>query len=183
MSSTTAAQTILTLRRLFARYGLPSQVVSDNGPQFVSEEFAHFLSSNSIKHSRCSPYHPSSNGEAERFVRTFKQAMKASRLDGKSLAHSLENFLLTYRSTPHATTNRSPASLFLGRNIRTRFDLLKPDLRRQVSDKQAVHWTRMTNTQSTEPLSWPRISWPAIFVQVRCGCRDRLSSSWHHSRF
>ena len=74
---------------------------------------------------------------AERFVRTFKQSMKASKQDGRSISHRLENFLLTYHTTPHSITNSTPASLFLGRDIRTRFDLMKPDLEGTISKKQA----------------------------------------------
>ena len=43
MKSTTASNTIRVLRSLFSKYGLPNEVVSDNGPQFVAEEFAEFL--------------------------------------------------------------------------------------------------------------------------------------------
>ena len=77
MSSTTAAKTIQVMRHLFSQYGLPQQLVSDNGPQFVSEEFGLFLKQNGVKHIKTAPYHPSSNGLAERFVRTFKEAMKS----------------------------------------------------------------------------------------------------------
>ncbi len=138
MSTTSSEKTIEVLRRIIARYGLPQQLVSDNGPQFTSEEFARFMKTNGIKHIRTTPYHPSSNGLAERFVQTFKRAMKAGEKDGKSLQHGLSNFLLTYRSTPHATTNQSPSALFLKREVRTRLDLMKPDGERQVAAKQAM---------------------------------------------
>ena len=72
MQTTASTATIHELRPLFASYGLPEQLVSDNGPQFVSDEFQVFLKSNQVKHIRSAPYHPSSNGLAERFVRTFK---------------------------------------------------------------------------------------------------------------
>ena len=94
--------------QLFAAYGLPEQIVSDNGPQFVSDEFATFVKINGIKHIRCAPYHPSSNGAAERFVQTFKKAMKANRDSPLSFSHRLSNFLFTYRFSPHATTNEPP---------------------------------------------------------------------------
>ena len=77
MSKTTTDATIIELRRLFSSYGLLDQVVSDNGPQFVSEEFKIFLKSNGVKRIHCSPYHPSSNGAIECFVQTFKKAMLA----------------------------------------------------------------------------------------------------------
>ena len=78
MKLTTTTATITELRRLFSRYGLPEQLVSDNGPQFASDEFQTFLKSNGVKHIHCTPYHPSLNGAAKHFVQTFKKAMQAS---------------------------------------------------------------------------------------------------------
>ncbi len=138
MPSTASSRTTEELRKLFAAYGLPEQLVSDNGPQFVAEEFGVFLKSQGVKHIRCSPYHPSSNGAAERFIQCFKQAMKAGAGSTPPLSQRLSNFLLTYRATPHATTNTPPCELFLGRRVRTRFDLLHPSCGRTVSDKQAA---------------------------------------------
>lgn len=63
--------------------------------------------------------------------------MKASEKQGHSLSHCLANFLLTYRSTPHSTTGVTPCKLFLQRDIRTRFDLLRPDYERKVCEKRA----------------------------------------------
>ena len=139
MASTTAAKTIQVLRHLFGKYGLPEQLVSDNGPQFTSEEFGTFLKRNGVEHIRCAPYHPSSNGLAERFVRTFKEAMKAGEKDGLPRQHRLENFLLTYRATPHSTTGTTPSMLFLGREVRTRLHLLGPhgQLVKTVNERQA----------------------------------------------
>ena len=87
MSSTTSQSTMEALCSTFSQFGLPEQLVSDNGPQFTSEEFAQFMRGNGIKHILCAPYHPSSNGLAERFVQTFKRAMRAGERDGKTLNH------------------------------------------------------------------------------------------------
>ena len=58
MTSTTVQKTIDILCRIIASYGLPEQLVSDNGPQFVAKEFEEFIYDNGIKHIRSAPYHP-----------------------------------------------------------------------------------------------------------------------------
>ena len=136
MSSTTTSKTIAKLRDSFARFGLPEQLVSDNGPQFVSEEFESFLHRNGVKHIRSSPYHPASNGAAERLVQTVKQALEAGHQEGVSMEHTLTTFLLRYRVTPHATTGVPPSVLMISRSLRTRLDLIWPDVGRRVRDQQ-----------------------------------------------
>ena len=138
MSATTSRHTIDALRSVFAHFGLPEQLVSDNGPQFTSDEFAQFMKDCGTKHILCSPYHPSSNGLAERFVQTFKRAMRAGEQDEPSIHRRLSDFLLSYRATPHTTTSTSPSELFLQRKLRTQFDLLKPSVKEAVESHQAA---------------------------------------------
>ena len=76
MSHAIALTTVQHLRQLFAQFGIPDSIVSDNGTQFTAQEFQDFCKSNRIQHIRSSPYHPSSNGLAERAVQVFKQGMK-----------------------------------------------------------------------------------------------------------
>ena len=162
MQSTTADKTIEVLRHLFSAHGLPEQVVTDNSPQFISDEFASFLKGNGVKHIRI-PYHPASNGLVERFVQSFKQALRASQNDGRSLNNRLSTFLLTYRSTSHATTGVPPCNLFLRRKLRTRFDLLKPNGEDRVFEKQAKQKLKelgdgvaMDNSTDDSELTYPQ---------------------------
>lgn len=130
--STTAVRTIEAMRSVFARLGLCEQIVADNGPPFRSKEFQEFLSSNGIKAIYSAPYHPASNGLAERFVKTLKRGLKKS--TGKSSKlHTLYEFLLLYRSTPHSVTGQPPSELLFGRRIRTRLDLVRPDLKSKIT--------------------------------------------------
>eukprot|EP00731_Ephydatia_muelleri_P004932 Em0002g1108a len=83
-----------------------------------------FYDENGIRHVRVAPYHPSSNGEAERFVKTFKRAFSAMGNE-KDPVRRLQQFLFSYRNTPHSTTGVSPAELLVGRQLRGRLDLLR----------------------------------------------------------
>ena len=137
MNKTSSGQTITALREMFARNGLPRELVSDNGPQFTSQEFLQFMTTNGIRHITSSPYHPASNGAAERFVQTVKRALYTGGMDGTPLEKTLTSFLLQYRNTSHPTTGVSPSSLFLHRVLRTRLDLLRPDVGSRVRKHQS----------------------------------------------
>lgn len=130
------AKTIEVLRNQFAIFGIPEQLVSDNGSQFMSEEFQVFMKVNGIKHITSAPYHPATNGLAERAVQTFKKALRSTAGSIKPLEERLAKFLMAYRNTPHSTTGESPAQLMLGRPLRTGLDLQKPNFNRKMVNKQ-----------------------------------------------
>ena len=92
------------------------------------------MRNNGVHHFTTSPYHPSSNGLAEGAVQTFKSGMK--KLTEGTLETRLTRFLFHYRTTPHATTGQCPAELMLGRQLRTRLDLLKPNIGKRVRAHQ-----------------------------------------------
>ena len=137
MTTTTATATINVFRAVFARYGIPHEVVSDNGPQFVSEEYQTFLKMNWVKLTLVPPYHPASNALAERHVRTFKGMYKAYG-NTRSVQHRVADILFRYRNTPHSTTGKTPAELFLKREPRTFLSLVKPSLKSRVESRQAA---------------------------------------------
>ena len=137
--STSAAATIDKLRAIFATFGLPDQIVSDNGPGFNSTEFQQFLSANGIRQMLTSPYHLPSNGLAERAVQTFKNAVV--KLNG-SIEKRLSQFLFQYCITPQSTTGVSPAQLLMGRRLRSHLDLHYPDTADRLTNKQEKSATK-----------------------------------------
>ena len=78
--SATSSNTISALRTIFATFGLPEILVSDNGSVFTSEEFRVFIKRNGIRHLTSAPYHPATNGLAERAVQIFKRALKKKQI-------------------------------------------------------------------------------------------------------
>ena len=96
---------------------------------FVSAEFEAFLASNGIKHITSAPYHPASNGLAERAVQIVKRLKKITQ---GSMRSRIAQVLFTYRLTPQSTTGISPGELLFGRRPRSRLDLLKPHTAERV---------------------------------------------------
>nr|VZI32415.1 unnamed protein product [Spirometra erinaceieuropaei] len=100
LNPATASATIAFLRRIFSQHGLPEVLVSDNGSQFTSSLFEDFCRQHNIQHLRSPPYHPQSNGQAERFVDTFKRALLKARGEGTT-DEIVQAFLFSYRTTPN----------------------------------------------------------------------------------
>ena len=133
----TSTSTIDALRLLFSHFGVPETIVSENGTQFTSKEFEQFCKALSIEHLTTAIYHPRSNSLAERFVDTFKRALKKNQgmdTDEKSL----ENFLSVYRITPNLNTNAgsSPAELMFTRKIRSVFDRILPSTTKTTATRE-----------------------------------------------
>ena len=74
--SSTSEVVIEELLPLFAQFGLPELIVTDNAQCFKSEEFESFLRKNGIKHATSAPYHPASNDLDERAVQVLKRGLK-----------------------------------------------------------------------------------------------------------
>ena len=131
-------QVISSLSQLFARFGIPKQLVTANGPQFVAKEFSEFCRQQGILHNLTPPYHPQSNGQAERFIQSFQKAVKKGLEEsGVNLHDVVHTFLDVYRNTAHNTTGESPAKLLFGRELRCPLDLLIPDFP-VAQDKQSL---------------------------------------------
>jgi transposase InsO family protein len=104
MGNTTARATVLKLQHIFATHGVPEVAVTDNGPTFISIELGQLMQGNDIKHITISPYHPASNGLAERAAASFKSGMKKMQSESGSLESKIDRFIFQYQITPRTTT-------------------------------------------------------------------------------
>ena len=119
---------------VFAQFGLPTIIVTDNGQNFSSAEFELFLTNNGIKHIFLPPYYPSSNGLPEHSVQLFKQALMKT--TGGSMRDRDSHALFYSHITPSTTTGLSPSELLQNRRLRTCLDLLRQNISGRVLEKQ-----------------------------------------------
>ena len=151
LEDTRSATVIRKLKNHFSRYGIPEQLVSDNGPQFSSEKFENFAKTYYLEHLTSSPGYPQSNGKAESGVKVAKQLLKKAKDSGRDQYLAI----LDYRNTPTQGVNSSPAQRMLNRRTRTLLptaaSLLEPchvDIKSERSklkthqDKQATYYNR-----------------------------------------
>ena len=129
MSSTTGDAVIKRLKDVFARWGIPDEIVSDNGLQFVSDQFHKFSQEYDSKHTTTSSYFPQANGEAESGVRFAKKILTQ---------HDPFPALMSYQATPHTSTGVSPCQLMMGREIRTLLPTLESNLKPVLPNHEAA---------------------------------------------
>jgi hypothetical protein len=119
-----SSMVISKLNEIFVEQGLPDTIVSDNGKAFVSEEIQQYFKRNGIRHILVPPYHPASNGQAERTVQTVK--LKLKKMAHLPWSTRIQTILYGLRTTPSSVTGKTPAEMLNGRRFRTKFDRLHP---------------------------------------------------------
>jgi len=156
-----SARTMMNLlEQNFAHFGYPHTLVVDNAPTFTSNEFQDYCQARGIVHLTGAPYHPATNGAAERLVQTFKQSLRKS---DKAPRVALYEFLIQYRRTPTAS-GYSPSELLTGHQIRTKLDLLLPSPAHRAQGKQARIGTK---AQSNEVLRSVTSSYEVMKLEIR----------------
>ncbi|XP_062513410.1 uncharacterized protein K02A2.6-like [Corticium candelabrum] len=135
-NSTSTKTTTQLLEEDFSHSGYPHAIVSDNATTFSSQEFKAWCHERGIVHLTGAPYHPATNGAAERLVQTFKRFLKKSR---KSPKEALQEFLMQYRRSPLAS-GYSPSELLNNRQIRTK--TLLPSPAHEAQERQAREATK-----------------------------------------
>ncbi|GBO01307.1 Uncharacterized protein K02A2.6 [Araneus ventricosus] len=115
ISSLQATVVMPAIKSIFARHGIPLELISDGGPPFNSRDFDRFAKSWKFKHVKVSAKYPKSNGQIERTLQTVKQIFR------KTLTESEDPYLalLLYRATPVLGFIYSPAELLMNRKLST----------------------------------------------------------------
>ena len=134
IGDTTSKKVVQCLRRHFATHGIPDTVISDNGPQFVSEEFKKFSMEWMFNHVTTSPYHSQSNGMVESSVKIAKNILRTSMTANEDpwLA------ILAFRNTPTEGMATSPVQRLMSRRTKTLMPMVEhrlfPDSSSQETD-------------------------------------------------
>ncbi|KAI0979556.1 hypothetical protein GJ496_000593 [Pomphorhynchus laevis] len=103
------------LNEVFARWGILQTIVSDNSLHFASSMFNEWYANLGISHAKASPYHPQTNGLAERLIETLKNMVLKHGNDWAD--KRLNQFMLCYRNTTHPSRGKLPAEVMIGRRL------------------------------------------------------------------
>lgn len=127
---------------VISRHGVPNKIVSDNGPQFISENLKIYVKKLGIQHSRTTDYHPQANGMDERFNGTLVKILRCYiAADQKNWDTRLMWALTTYNTTINDSTKFSPFNIVYGTEPRTP---LTEEIRTSEDEEEA--WN-LTNSQ------------------------------------
>lgn len=148
LSDTKSTTVIKKLKAHFARQGIPDVVISDNGPQYSSQEFKRFSERWEFLHKTSSPGHPQSNGKAESAVKTAKRLLLKAKMAGQDPYLAL----LDHRNAPSQGPDSSPAQRLLSRRTRTllptKASLLQPKVQQEEQslkrkqERQCAYYNR-----------------------------------------
>ena len=134
-TDTTTNRTLAVLYGWFcSEVGTPTTLVSDNGPQFTAKEFGEKMSLWGIKHVFSPPYHPCSNGAAERAVQLCKDRLKKMNASAEPwrLHMSLQYINKVHGLTPHSSTDRCPFELIKTAQLPSLFPKLTSDVSKNL---------------------------------------------------
>jgi transposase InsO family protein len=143
-TSTTAAKFLL--HDVFMVYGVPVEIITDNGTHFSSSLYESLLKLAGCCHIKTTPYHPQANGQCERHNATLVPNLVA--LSNHSRSNWDEKLIPTtfnYNATRHDSTGFTPFELMFGRPPRFMADLASPS-----SIPSSVHHHHHTMQQFIE---------------------------------
>ena len=119
--STNSEGVIAAMEKMFTVHGIPDAIRTDNGPPFNSKDFKDFARRSGFHCQKVTPLWPEANGQAEAFMKCLGKIVRTAHIENRDWKRALDNFLLSYRATPHPSTGVAPAHLmYPGRRYKTR---------------------------------------------------------------
>ena len=173
LGQSTSPTIVGMLKQIFAEHGIPERIVSDNGRVYDSACFRNFTEAWNIEHVTSSPRFPQSNGLAERFVDTVKNAL----IKAKHSHFDPDMALLCLRTTPIDNTLPSPGELLMGRKLRGNLpirvhntDPARDTIRDRLEERRDSQKTYHDRTARDLP---PLVPGQAVRIQ------DPVSGQWN----
>lgn len=153
MRNTVANSLIEKLNKFFDVFGLPTKIVSDNGPPFNSSVFRKYCESNGIIFQNSPPYHAQSNGLAERGVQTAKKALIRLCMGESALTiqEKVDKYLLKARNSPNLETGRTPAECIFAYKPKIKLDLINDFLYKNNNEISFRKNEQNNNCKKNEP--------------------------------
>ena len=159
----------------FQKFGFPSKIYSDGGPQFRSDEFKQFCKRLDIANTLSSPYNSPSNGVAEQSVKEMKKLVHCLTKSGKIDNEEWTKAMLVYVNTPRRPLNLSPSELVFGRELRDGVAcipaILKPEHRQAIERRvQSIADYQLSRSKADKL--------PELSPGQRVAVQDKTSKKW-----
>ena len=138
VQNTSAQAAIKAMKGIFAENGVPTKIVSDNGPHFAAHQYSAFAKKWGFEIILSSPEYPQGHALIERHIQTIKKCMYKCDASG----YDFDLAMLVLRSTPLDADLPSPAELLQQRRFRTTLPVYVPDpqlsmkIRQKLKEKQ-----------------------------------------------
>ena len=112
---------------MFCRYGMPAEIITDNGTNFASKQVKKFCDECKVQHHFSSPYRPQTNGAVEAANKNLKTIIRKTVDESqKDWNEKLPYALCAYNTSIHASTGTTPYSLVYGMEAVLPIELLLP---------------------------------------------------------
>ena len=144
MNSVTSSNILARLDSVFATHGYPKQIKCDNASYFKSTEFSTTLKAWGVTLKYITKYWPQANGLVQRFNKILLKHMQTSLVEGKDWRKTLPTLLRNYRNTLHRKTGKTPSTLLVQRELRTKLPALPTE---EINDDSATRQADRTSKQ------------------------------------
>jgi len=174
---------IKALDPIFARYGYPDRITTDNGSCFVSTEIETFFRDCNISHHKTTPLHPAANGTVERLNPGITRRLQIANVLKLDWEQELNKYLLMYRNHRHQTTGASPAELFFGRHLKDKVPSLPSHLQstkhpEEVKERDKIQKIKKSEYADHRRRAKEKSLHPGDLVLMKQRKKDKFSTTF-----